>query len=69
MLLVVYVQVSPKTADPPSASEARKPHALKIDAAALAALHLPQPSTTQSEVSGDQAGSHPKVNSANMLRH
>ncbi len=64
-----YVQVSPKPADPPGASKARKPHAVKIHGAALATLHLPQPSTTQSEVSGGKAESHPKVTSASMLRH
>ncbi len=64
-----YVQVSPKPAGPLSASKARKAHAVMIDAAALATLHLPQPSTTQSEVSGDEAESHPKVSSATMLRH
>ncbi|KAL0045087.1 hypothetical protein WJX82_007908 [Trebouxia sp. C0006] len=40
--------------------KARKPHAVKIHGAALATLHLPQPSTTQSEVSGGKAESHPK---------
>ena len=49
--------------------KARKPHAVKIHGAALATLHLPQPSTTQSEVSGGKAESHPKVTSASMLRH
>lgn len=61
-----YVQVSSKPADPPGASKA---HAVKIQGAALATLHLPQPSTTQSEVSGGKAESHPKVTSASMLRH
>ncbi len=69
MSSAAYVQVLPKPAGPPTASKARKPHAVKIDAAALATLHLPQPSTTRSEVSGVQAGSHPKVTSATMLRH
>lgn len=63
-----YVQVSPKPAEPPSASKAKKSHAVTIDGAALATLHLPQPSTPWSEVSGDEAESHSKVTFATMLK-
>ncbi len=69
MSSVVFVQVSPKPADPPSVSRGKASHAVKLDAAALATLHLPQPSTPRSELSGDQAESHSKVTSATMLRH
>ena len=64
----LYVKVPPKPADPLSTSRAKALQAVKIDAAALAILHLPQPSTPWSEVSGDEAESHSKVTSATMLR-
>ncbi|DBA82569.1 TPA: hypothetical protein ACH3X2_000780 [Trebouxia sp. C0005] len=51
-------EVSPKPADPPSVSRAKTSHAVKIDAAAPATLHLSQPPAPGSELSRDEAEAH-----------